>query len=321
MRSMEAHIITENGALTTCVADEIGKAHAEARTIWIDLEERTPEIDRLLAETFHIHPVAIEDLWADRRIPKVESFGTYVHILVHGARRGVRATQIVTWTLSIVLGETFVITHPGAGGERPGPENAGALLREGPSRLAHAFLDQLVDGHVALIEDLGQQVERVEPDVTARTTPVELRPFVAELFELRRSMQTLARMAHRQLDAIAGLHEGRIKLIPAAMIPYFRDVYDHFVRVSDLIDDYQEVLNNTLEAVVQLQSARTNSVMKTLAVLSTVMLPLTFIASVFGMNFHNLPGVQSNWGFLAVLGIMAVTALVFVGFFRRRGWL
>jgi magnesium transporter len=318
---MDARIVADSGVLRTGHADEIRRAHAEARAMWVDLAERTPEVDRLLAETFQIHPVAVEDLWADRRIPKVESFGTYLHILVHGAKRGSLPTQIVTWTLSIVLGKTFVITHAGAPGRRPELENAGELLREGPSRLAHAFLDSLVDGHVALIEDLGRQVERAEPDVMESTTPVAVRPFVAGLFELRRSMQTLARMAHRQLDAIAGLHEGRFPLIPTPMVPYFRDVYDHFVRVSDLIDDYQQVLNNTFEAVVQLQSARINSVMKTLTVLSTIMLPLTFIASVFGMNFRNLPGAQSPWGFVAVLAGMAATAAAFGLFFRRKGWL
>jgi magnesium transporter len=318
---MEAHIVLESGVRRTVDADEIRKAHTEGLAIWVDLAERTPVVDRLLSETFQIHPVAIEDLWADRRLPKVESFGKYLHILVHGAKQGARPTLIATWPLSILLGDTFVITHPGDPGEHLEPDNAGAFLREGPSRLAHAFLDRLVDGHVALIESLGRQVERAEPDAMQRTSAVALRPFVVGLFELRRSLQTLARLARRQLDAIAGLHEGRFGLIPAAMIPYFRDVYDHFVRVSDLVDDYQEVLSNTFEAVVQLQSARINSVMKTLTVLSSVMLPLTFIASVFGMNLRNLPGAQSPWGFVAVLGMMAVTAAIFVMIFRRKGWL
>jgi magnesium transporter len=315
---MQAHIVIDGEVRSTRSADEILQAQRDRRVMWIDLEERTADADRVL-EAFGIHPIAAEDIWIDRVVPKVEEFAHYLHILVHGVSRGPRATTVDTWSLNIVLGATCVITNQASTRIRLPLEVCFAHLAKGVARLAHALLDHVIDGHVALIEDLGRKVDALGERVLTLEGGPQIRSAATQLYDLRRSMQRLERVSLRQLDALSGLYQGRFAMIPDAARPYFRDIYDHFVRVTDLIASYHEEIDNVLEALISVQSARTNAIMKTLTLLSTVTLPLGLIAAIFGMNYR-LPGGGSPYAFPAALGIMVVVASGFVLWFRRRHW-
>jgi magnesium transporter len=316
---MQAHIVTDGQIRTTRVLDEILQALRGGLVIWIDLEERTPDADRVL-EAYGIHPMAAEDIWVDRAVPKVEEFDEYLNIEVHGASHAARPTSVEIWSLNIVLGQTSVVTYVANPKVRPKLARCIPHLLEGPARVAHALLDEVIDGLVALTEDFGTQVDELRHQVLALETSSNVRAIAAQLFDLRRSMQKLARVSRRQLDALSGLYQGRFKVIPTSTLPYFRDIYDHFVGVSDLVDDYREQIDNALDALTSVQSARMNSVMKTLTVLSTVTLPLSLVAGIFGMNYR-LPGQQSSFGFLAALMVMGVAGLSLIAIFRRRGWI
>jgi magnesium transporter len=140
------------------------------------------------------------------------------------------------------------------------------------------------------------------------------------LFELRRSVLSLARVARRQLEVTSALHTRHFAVLPDGTRPYFRDVYDHFVQVSDLVDRYHEEIDNLVDTLVAVQSMRTNSIMKTLTMVSTVTLPLSLIAAVFGMNFHEMPVVGWHYGFMAALGLMATAGVGFVLWFKHKRW-
>ncbi len=313
---MQAHIVIDSKVETTRSIETTLAAYHDRRIMWIELEERTPETDKLL-ETFNIHPMAAEDIWVDRMVPKLEEFEHYLHILVHGASPGKRSTSVVTWSLNIVLGTTCVMTHQGNATFKPRPERCFARLLDGPARLAHHLIDQVVDGHVALIEDLGGRVDALDREVMQPEDQRDSRSMALQLFDLRRSIQTLARLARRQLETLGSLYKAKHPVIPADLLPYFRDIYDHFLAVSDLIDRYHEEIGNSLDSLVSVQSARINSVIKTLTILSTVILPLTLIAGIFGMNYR-LPGADSPYGFLGALGVMAAAGMGFLLWFKYR---
>jgi magnesium transporter len=313
-----ARIVEKGDLRRTDKPDEIRAAAAAGLPIWLDLDERTPEIDRLLVEAFHIHAVTLEDIWVDRIVPKVEQIDDNLHILVQGVTR-TSAGAMQSWSANIVLGKTYVITNGGPRGELP---RCRELLAESPALVAHAILDRIVDSQVALVDELGRVLDKMDEEIFGpHDAGASIRPLAGRLFALRRSMQKLGRGTQRQLDAIRVLADGSLAAIPLTARPYFRDVLDHFTRVADLVSDYEGQIADSLEALVQSQAGRLNLVMKTLAVVSTVMLPLTLIASIFGMNFRHMPLVGDPWGFGISLAAMLVIAVSLVAFFKGKRWL
>jgi magnesium transporter len=324
---MRAHLLRDDGSIeTTTRADDVRAAHAAKRKLWLDLEVRTPEADTLLAETFALHPLTIEDIWTEQSTPKLEQLGDYVYVLAHTARRGSDPAEIELIELDVIVGTTFVITHDGRGSGATlavheelarGPR----LLAKGPVWLAHAFLDRLVDGYLPLVDDLDDRVEVLEGDVVEKAGTPEGRDVLARIFALKRSLQSLRRISMHEREMLLRLSRGDFEAIPREALPYFRDVYDHLVRVADLAESYRDLATSALDAYLSAQSNRLNEIMKTLTMISTVMLPLTFVAGVYGMNFDLMPELRWRYGYGFALSLMVTMALFILSWFRRRRWL
>jgi magnesium transporter len=131
----------------------------------------------------------------------------------------------------------------------------------------------------------------------------------------------LRRISNKQMDILLRMSRGEFSLIPDDMRPFYRDVHDHLVRVVDLAENYRDLINGSLEAYLSVVSNRMNEIMKVLTIFSAIMLPLTFIAGVYGMNFDNMPELHSRFGYYGTLIVMAVVAVGMLIFFWRRGWL
>ena len=128
-------------------------------------------------------------------------------------------------------------------------------------------------------------------------------------------------MAIHQREILLKFGRGEIEEIPHDAMPFFRDVYDHFLRINDLVESYRDLVTSALEAYLSVQSNRMNEIMKTLTLMSTVMLPITFIAGVYGMNFENMPELKTSWGYPLVLLLMAATVVGALVWFRQKGWI
>jgi magnesium transporter len=139
--------------------------------------------------------------------------------------------------------------------------------------------------------------------------------------ELKRSVLRLRRISVKQMDILYRMSRGEFALITEEVRPFYRDVYDHLVRVVDLSESYRDLLSGSLEAYLSVVSNRLNEIMKVLTIFSAIMLPLTFIAGVYGMNFDHMPELHSKYGYYAVWIIMLVVAVAMLLFFRRRGWI
>jgi magnesium transporter len=144
---------------------------------------------------------------------------------------------------------------------------------------------------------------------------------MSRIFAYKKSIQAMRRISSYQREILLRLSRGEFDEIPADAVPFFRDVCDHFVRVTSYTETFRELLTSALEAYLSMQSNRMNEVMKTLTLMSTIMLPLTFIAGVYGMNFSHMPELQWEYGYPFALGLMAVVTVVILFFFRRRRWL
>jgi magnesium transporter len=176
----------------------------------------------------------------------------------------------------------------------------------------------VIDRFVPFMEVLRARVDVAEVRVMADATSAK--DLLPELFALKRSLQGLHRIAHHQRDILHQLSRADYPQIPPAARPYFRDVYDHFARVAEDVENSRDVVVGAIDAYLNVQSLRMNDTMKRLTLISTMALPLNLIAGFYGMNFATLPGLTWRWGFLVVLGIMVSISLGVWTYFKYRRW-
>lgn len=295
------------------------------QVVWIQLGADDAPTKALL-ERFAIHPLTVEDIWEQRNSPKIEEYRDYIYVLIHGLRREPKARRIDDPALDLVIGKDWLITHdPGdlvTSDLTSACQRTPRLFEKGTAWLAHAMLDHLVDGMAPILDDFDAEIERLQSEVLDKAGTSEGGAVLARLLGFRRELQDLRRTSIHQREILLRLsRSGFTQLIPDDVLPFMRDVYDHFVRASDLADSYRDLVSSALDAYLSVQSNRMNEVMKTLTLISTVFLPLTLMAGVWGMNFKHMPELDEPWGYTAALAAMASVALAIVVWFWRRGWL
>ncbi|MCA9607075.1 MAG: magnesium/cobalt transporter CorA [Myxococcales bacterium] len=292
--------------------------------VWVDLDSQGEESQRILGEIFDFHPLLIEDAFADATTPKIESFGDYLYIIVHGLSDADPSGdgEVHTADLDLFLGERYLITHyrlpfKAVTKVRDAAHRTPARLAKGPAVMAHQIIDGLVDEYLPLMEKLDQEVDVIEERILGDSSP----DLLEHIFRMKHSLQRLRRVGLHQKALLLGLADGKYPLIPEDVRPFFRDVYDHMVRVTDLNEVYRDLMDGSLDAYLGVQSHRLNEVMRVLTIFSTVMLPLTFITGLYGMNFDELPYMHQRWGFEGAVLIMVAVAVSMWFFFKRRHWI
>lgn len=310
--------------VTEIGATEIAAAYADPSVImWVDIEGQGPDEERMLADLFKLHSLVIEDIFCDSPHPKVEDFGSYLYVVVHGVDRNAeKPEELNTIELDLILGERFVVTHrnaPMRSTEAVESEirRTPRLLQKGASYLAHSILDHITDHYLPLMDRYDDEIDELEARIMAEPHPSMLE----QIFSLKRSLQRVRRVALHQKEILQRLSRGEFELVDRGALPFYRDVYDHFVRVADLTDSYRDLVAAALEIYLSMQSQRLNEVMKVLTQISTIMLPLTFVAGIYGMNFDFIPELHWKYGYLFALGLMGAITVGFIVHFRRKGWL
>jgi magnesium transporter len=326
---MLARILQDGKLVATTNVTEIRAALAAGKRTWIELERQSPEADALLTE-LKVHALTIEDIWGSRSLPKIDDFDEYLYVLIHGIA-GKKKTQLALVEIDILIGENWLITHDRDGlvADDVGTEldHSPRLMQKGIAWLAHAVLDRAVDRYLPVISQLDNEIEQLEVDVLARAGTPKGKRVLARILSFKRTLQDLRRMSIHQREILLRLSRGDFGEIPADAIPFYRDVYDHFLRINDISESYRDLISSLLDAYLSVQSNRMNEVMKTLTLISTVMLPLTFIAGIYGMNFDpdvspfNMPELHWFLGYPFALLLMAVVAIAILMFFRRKGWI
>jgi magnesium transporter len=290
--------------------------------VWIDADERSDLLEAFLRDRLELHPLIVEDIFFDRTTPKVEDFGAFLYVVVHAVRPdGLHPHSLQTIELDLVIGRDWLFTHHGIAmssvdGVAQELTRNPRLLQRGPAYLAHAIIDRLTDHYLPVVDRFDDEIDEVEKALMGGADPALLR----RLFALKRSLQRLRRVATYQRDLLQRLSRGEFEIIPERSLPFFRDVYDHFVRIADLAESYRELVTAALEIYLSVAANRTNEIMKVLAMISTIMLPLSFIAGVYGMNFENMPEIKWRLGYPFALGLMLLVAVALGVFFRRRKW-
>jgi len=321
---MEARILEGDQLRVTQDPKEIHEALEAKKPIWVELQQKDHACDVLLAKQLELHPLTIEDIWANRSQPKLEDYDNYLYIIVHGIKASKRAATIELIELDLVIGPNYVITYDQqhlVDAVRDQLDHSPRLLAKGPAWIAHAILDTAVDRYLPVIDELDHQIERLENEVLSKAGTKNGPPVLRKILKFKRMLLTLRRMSIHQREILLRLARGEFDEIPKEMMPFYRDVYDHFLRVNDLVESYRDLVTSALEAYLSVQSNRMNDIMKTLTLMSTVMLPITFVAGVYGMNFKHMPELEWLYGYPAAICLMAVIVAGCFLWFRYRGWI
>jgi magnesium transporter len=288
--------------------------------VWVDFDQPTDEEARLLQTLFRFHELAIEDCVQESLHPKVDSYGEYLYLVVHGVV-GDSGASFRTQELDAFLGRNYLVTfhYENRRSIKAAQERVRLVaepMAHGPDGLLVAILEKLIDNYEPALEHLDRRIAAVEEKVFSQPD----RDTLNEMFTLRKEVLHLRRIILPQRETIHRLARGEFPQIAPATAPFFRDLYDHLYRIGDLCEGYRDLLGGALEAYLSMVSSRLNEVMKVLTVISTIILPLTLVAGIYGMNFRHMPELEWRHGYLVALSLMAAIALGMIAFFRRRGW-
>jgi magnesium transporter len=296
----------------------------QSAVIWVDMEAPTEADEQVLLNVFHFHPLTVEDCRENRHYPQVEEFEGYIYFIVHGVRGDISPERFNTIELDGFLGRNFVITYHhdmfrSINNVKQLLRTTPVLCHRGTAFLLHQILDQVVDYYSPVLDDFDDRIDLLEDNIFTLQKPNN--EILSQIMDLKRSVLRLRRISGKQMDILHRMSRGEFSLIPEEMRPFYRDVYDHLVRVVDLAESYRDLISGSLEAYLSVVSNRLNEIMKVLTIFSAIMLPLTFIAGVYGMNFENMPELHSRYGYYAVWVLMIIVAIGMLLFFRRRGWI
>lgn len=291
--------------------------------VWVDLSGPMDDASQHLArDIFHFHPLAIEDCFEERGRPKLENYDHYLYCITHGIRVTSGADRQEIVELDAFLGQRYLVTYHAKDSRSVTAmldtvARTGEPLRRGPAGLLQAILDRQVDGIEPLLDDFGGRLEKLENDVLRKPRPQDLSRLVA----VRQNIIHMRRWLGLQRDLVLRLARQEFDLVPPADALLFRDTHDHLAHFAEFLETYRELANSIQEAYLAMVNNRLSEIMRFLTLFSAVLMPLSLITGIYGMNFAHIPGLQSRFGFpLALLG-MATTAGLVLLFFRRKGWL
>jgi magnesium transporter len=314
----------ENGS-TTCVeqVDPVWLDPEKNILLWVAMQDPTAGEARLLSDVFHIHELAIDDALNEIHHPKIESYGDYLYLILHGIDFQARQHRFQTKDVDFFLSPKFLITV-NHGKSRSIDKLAGIcernsqLLGEGTAALMHRIIDALVDHYRPEIDKLQERLDKLETDVFERPNPKLAR----QILDFKRDVASMRQVVLPQRDAVGRLARREFAFISEQLAYRFRDVHDHLVRLSDEAMFFQDRISGILDAHLSAVSNQLNAVMKVLTLISTIFLPLTVLTGMYGMNvpLPHMPGGQ-EWQFWWVVGIMVALSSGMLAFFRSRGWI
>ncbi len=307
---------------------QIPNLQRDHAVVWLDLDGLGDRESVLQAgEIFGLHQLALEDVVNVHQRPKIENYGDYLFLVARMPIPG--EERLLTEQLSLFLGRDFVVTfQEGVPGDCLDPvrlrlrDSSRRIRSQGADFLAYAILDSLVDSYFPLLEAYGERLETLEEDVLG--TPD--RDTIVQLQLIKRDLLTLRRVFWPLREAVAGLLKDPSALVREETRVFLRDVSDHTVQLLDLLETYREIAAGLVDLYLSSVSNRMNEIMKTLTIVSTLFIPLSFLAGLYGMNFDtrqpwNMPELGWRYGYPFALGLMAVVAFGLVGWMHHRGWL
>jgi magnesium transporter len=289
--------------------------------VWVNVSDPTGEDFDELAQEFNFHPLSIEDCRSPHQRPKVEEYAGYYFIVLYEAELN-EEQELELRELNIFLGKNYLVTVH----SQPvrAIETAEKLWRHwtdladhGTGVLAYLLIDAIVDDYMSTLDQLAERIEGIEEAIFGEFKPESLR----EIFRLKKQLLFLRRSVVPLRDVFNTLLRRQLPLFSRETLVYFQDVFDHLVRVAEMIDALRDTLSAAVEAYLSVSGYRMNLVMKRLTSISTILMSVTLVAGIYGMNFKYIPELEGRYGYVGALAGMLLLALALYFYFRRIKWL
>jgi magnesium transporter len=321
---VKAYYLTPDGKLQRDLAesDIINTFNSGQGLLWLDFPEMSEEDGKFMERNFRFHRLSIEDCVSpDIHPPKIDSFDDYLFIIVHGINYAAESEIVETAELALFLGEHFVISSHSfplysVTAVQQMVEEAARPMKNGSDFLAHTIIDTLVDNVMPTIDRMNDVAEEIEVEVIHRPQPNVL----DGILKLKRSALKVHRVMAPQREVLNRLSRGEFSMIKPEARIFYRDVYDHVVRIEDLNQTILDRSDNAVSTYLSSVANRQNETMKVLSVVATIFMPLTLLAGIYGMNFKYMPELDWHWGYFAVLGVIGAVILILMWRFWASGW-
>ncbi|WP_339624782.1 magnesium/cobalt transporter CorA [uncultured Winogradskyella sp.] len=291
---------------------------------WINVDG-LKHIDEIanIGKQYNLHPLVLEDIVNTSQRPKIDEYDNYLFIVLKMLYYD-KDEKIVIEQVSFVLGKNYVITFQESEGDVFNTIRERLRLNNGRIRglksdyLMYALIDAVVDNYFSIIETLGNKIEDLETELFAgnarENINIEIQQLKREILKVRRAIFPLREIINR-------IEKGEHPFIYKRTITYYRDIYDHLIQVSENIDIYREMIWSLMDMYMTTISNKMNEVMKVLTIISTIFIPLTFLAGLYGMNFEYIPELKYENGYFILLGVMFAMFIALLFYFKRRRWL
>lgn len=314
------------------VGDHLEKCMAavkEEGVNWVNVEGlHDVEMITHLGQYFKIHPLTIEDILNVEHRPKVEEFDNYLFVTLKILLYDPKNSTFVINQLSIILGKNFVLTFQESDTKlfdniRDRLKNIKnhSLREHGSDYLMYRLLDAVIDDYFIVLEALGDQIEKIEENIISGPMGRASHMNSNAIYHLKRQALLLRKAIWPMREVIGQITHVEDKLITDFTRLYLRDVYDHTVQAIDTIETFRDMLASMLDMYLSILTNRMNEIMKTLTIIATIFIPLTWLASLYGMNFPYMPGLYWRYGYPMTLLAMGIMAVAMIIYFKRRKWI
>jgi magnesium transporter len=321
----KACYLSDEGDLRHDIGEAEVKAAYESRRglLWVDISETTDEDGKFLSGNFAFHPLAIEDcISTEVHSPKIDDFGNHIFLIVHGIDYTSESEIVETTELRMFIGQTFVVSVHSVPlysitSIEHKVEERGLPMKRGADFLAYNIIDALVDNVMPTVDKMGDVAEEIEEEIIRLPRQSSLE----DILKLKRSTLRMHRVLAPQRDTLNRLSRGDFQIISQDARIFYRDIYDHIVRIEDMNQTLRDRADNALSMYLSSVANRQNEVMKVLSIVAAIFLPLTLVAGIYGMNFENMPELGWRWGYFAVIGFVAVALVSAISWFWAKKWI
>jgi len=291
--------------------------------IWVDVEKPTDKDMNFLVKHFAFHPLAIEDCMITIQRPKIDTYDNCLFIVLHAASLGSHKDKATSLELDSFVGENYVVTvhmkaMPSVSSTWERCLKKREIMSRGSAYLFYFLTDALIDNYFPILDKLDREIQKAEDRVFKDMDPT----VVNKIFDLKENVLILRRILGPQRETMNFIARGSYQpIIPANLSIYFRDVADLLARINDNLDTYRELLTSALDGYMTMASNRLNQIMKVLTIIATLMMPLTLVTGIYGMNFKYMPEVEWRYGYFVIIGIMVIIAGGMLVFFKKKKWI
>ncbi|MFH1237710.1 MAG: magnesium/cobalt transporter CorA [Candidatus Aenigmatarchaeota archaeon] len=290
--------------------------------VWVNIENPTTEEYRVLADVFKFHPLEIEDCKKRLELPKIDEFDDHIFLVFHRFSYDFHKHMLKLKEFDIFLSKNYIVTFPNEPSDMI-KELADKCAREpqmlarGTDFILYCIVDRLVDDYFPILDHWDEEMERLEGDVLSG----DVKKTMKDMLKIKRDIRLFKKSMGPQRDVMNKLSHHDLPFISDKANIYFRDVYDHMLRSYSIVEDQRDMITTIFEAHLSSINNKLNEIMKTLTIIATIFMPLTFIVGLYGMNFENMPELSWQYGYYEVLLLLFVVSAIMLAYFKKKDWI